>query len=224
MLCKGIVERGIKKIWASQASINIAEDDDALMWAARSGCRALYVGIESVDPENLRSVGKNVNLKTVSGNYKECVKQIHRRGIAVVGSFIIGMDRDTLSTAKATAALIREIDLDVFDLSYLTPYPGTRMFDRVVSERRLICDNFPDDWDFCDGANLMLRPKSMGLRETVHSFDYIVESNLGKWARMSRFWKTLASTQRLTAGLLAHNLNGDQWSALRPDQEALSNI
>ena len=61
-LCKGIVERNIRKIWVTQASINMADNPEMLYWAHKSGCRGVYVGVESVVPESLKEMRKGINL------------------------------------------------------------------------------------------------------------------------------------------------------------------
>ncbi len=84
-LFKGMVERGIKKDWYCQASLNVADNEEVLEWAAKSGCRMILIGIESEKEEQLQEANKKLNLKMGIDKYKEVFDRIHRYGISVLG-------------------------------------------------------------------------------------------------------------------------------------------
>lgn len=218
-LFKGILDRKIKKIWGAQASINVSDNEEVLKYAYRSGCRTLYIGIESVATDNLQQMNKGVNLKVGVDGFKERIKLIHKHGMAVVGAFIVGLDHDDLSVLKRTLNFINESRIDVFDLSFLTPYPGTKLFDRLEREGRLICSEFPDDWDYCGGDNIMIKPANMSIVELVHGFDYIVRRKLNRWQIIRQFFRTWADTRDFISALMAYNLNKGQRTALDPERE-----
>jgi radical SAM superfamily enzyme YgiQ (UPF0313 family) len=111
--------------------------------------------------------------------------------------------------------------LDVFQLSYLTPLPGTRLYDRIRREGRMLYDNFPADWDYCDTDNIMIRPKNMSIVALVHGFDYIARKRLRKPRIILQFMKTLFSTRDLISALLAYNMNTGGWVSLNPEKEIL---
>ena len=77
--------------WFSFASMDIARDDALLERAARSGCRQLFIGFESLIDENLALSGKQLNRPN---RYAEAIEKIHRQGIAIMASFIFGLDED----------------------------------------------------------------------------------------------------------------------------------
>ncbi len=218
-LFDGIITRKIKKFWGTQASFNIADDDEILAHAYKSGCRLIYIGMESIVAENLKQMQKGLNFKIGIDGYKDRIRRIHKHGIAVIGSFVLGHDYDNISVAKQTLDFMNETNLDVFQLSYLTPLPGTKLYDRIRHEGRMIYDNFPDDWDYCDTDNIMIRPKNMSIVELVHGFDYIAQHRLSKAKIVWQSLKTLFNTRNLISTLLAYNMNKGSWEALNPEKE-----
>lgn len=111
------------------------------------------VGFESISDANLASIGKRTNVEVS----KQAVRAFHRHGIAVHGMFVVGLDFDDASSAEATAAFARRLGIDTFQLMMLTPAPGTRLWDRLESEGRLI----DADWTLFDGHHAVLRPERM---------------------------------------------------------------
>src|SRR4030067_199401 len=95
----------LKKKGVPHTSLTIAEDPELLDLAARSGCIGLLIGFESISPEVLRSIGKQVNLRR---KYAEAVRRIHQRGIHIQGSFIFGFDGDTSDSIKATVQFVKD--------------------------------------------------------------------------------------------------------------------
>ncbi|MDH7557528.1 MAG: radical SAM protein [Candidatus Bathyarchaeota archaeon] len=94
-LFKGMIKRGIKKDWFCQASINFANNDEVLEYAAKSGCRMVFLGLEAEKTDALEEVNKRMNLKVGVDAYEETFRRINKHGIAVLGAFIYGMDGDT---------------------------------------------------------------------------------------------------------------------------------
>lgn len=150
-----------KKIWVSDAGIRIAKDDELLNLADKSGCKCLYVGFESLSPASLREVGKSQN---VSQQYKEAIDKIHQRGIMVSGGFIFGFDNDDESVFERTVEFAIQSKVDFADFNVLCPYPGTRLYDRILEEKRII----ETDWGKYCGYNVVFRPKLMSV-ETLQN-------------------------------------------------------
>src|SRR5690554_5689122 len=94
-LFKGMISRGIKKDWFCQASINFAEDEEVLEYAAKSGCKMVFIGLEAEEKEHLDSINKKMNIKVGTNKYKDVLDKINSYQIAVLGSFIYGLDNDT---------------------------------------------------------------------------------------------------------------------------------
>lgn len=220
-LFKGMIDRKIKKIWATQTSMNIADNEEVLRYAQKSGCRAFYIGIESLHVDNLRQMRKGVNLKIGPARFGEVIRRIHRHGIAVIGSFIVGHDHDDVSTFSRMVDFMDTCGPDVFQLSYLTPFPGTALFKRIARDGRNLYADFPNAWDYCDTDNIMIRPQNMSIVALAHGFDYVVRQRLNGKAIIRQFFKTLIDTRSLVAALLSYNLNKGSWESLNPEKEIL---
>jgi radical SAM superfamily enzyme YgiQ (UPF0313 family) len=149
-LFRGILKRGIKKIWLSQSSINFADDPELLKLAYQSGCRMIFLGIESENDDQLEEANKRLNLKQGVKSYKTVFKNIQRQGIGVIAGLIFGWDSDTPETIRQRARFALRCGADSFQTSVLTPLPGTKLFDKIKQENRLIYTNFPEDWSRYD--------------------------------------------------------------------------
>jgi radical SAM superfamily enzyme YgiQ (UPF0313 family) len=104
---------------------------------ARAGCRALFIGFESVEDEAVRSAGKRQNKPRKYGDVVRCLAD---HGIAVWGSFIFGLDDDSPDAFERTVdfCIAAKITMALFAL--LTPYPGTALYKRLKAEGRLTKD------------------------------------------------------------------------------------
>jgi radical SAM superfamily enzyme YgiQ (UPF0313 family) len=158
---RGMVERELDKWWFCQASLNFADDDEVLYWAGRAGCNMVFLGLEAEEVDALAEVNKRLNLQRGVESYEGAFRRIHRAGIAVLGAFIFGMDGDTPEKLRRRAAYMVQSRLDVMQKTFLTPLPGTRLFDRLRDEGRLLYTHFPQDWDRYDMGEAIHRPRSM---------------------------------------------------------------
>jgi len=149
----------LKIRWLSQCSVTIAHDDELLSLAAQSGCIDLFLGIESISTASLAEVGKKINKVE---EYEEVIRKIHDHGIAIHGFFIFGFDEDDAEVFDRTAdfAIKNKIETAQFDL--LTPYPGTKFYDKIMAEGRLLST----DWSRY-GYELLFEPKKISA-ETLH--------------------------------------------------------
>ncbi len=158
---RGMVERGMDKWWFCQASLNFADDEEVLHWAAKAGCKMVFLGLEAEEVDALKEANKQLNLKRGVENYQKVFQRIHRAGIAVLGAFIFGMDGDNPQKLWRRAKYIIHSSVDVMQTTYLTPLPGTRLFDRLRQEGRLLYTHFPGDWDHYDMTEVVHRPRGI---------------------------------------------------------------
>ena len=142
----------LRKRWVAQCSIAIADDPELLSLAARSGCIGLLIGFESISSEVLRSVGKGINLKV---RYDEAIRKIHARGIHIQASFIFGFDGDTRETIARTVQFVKTNRLTGVNYCHLTPFPGTRLFQDLAEEGRILTR----DWSRYDRQNIVFQPR-----------------------------------------------------------------
>jgi radical SAM superfamily enzyme YgiQ (UPF0313 family) len=124
------------KHWVGQCSLGAIRQVANVELMAKSGCRALFVGFESVDGPTLRAVGKPQNNPA---QYREVVEHLHEHGISVWGSFVFGFDTDDREVFDRTVEFGIEARLTLASFAMLTPYPGTRLYQRLKQEGRL-CD------------------------------------------------------------------------------------
>jgi radical SAM superfamily enzyme YgiQ (UPF0313 family) len=124
----------LKLRWVGQADLNVAKDPELLSLAARSGCQALFIGLESLSQENLRAAGKSPNIGTDMG---EAIRKIHRAGIEIIGSFVLGLDGDDRSVFARTAEFAERRTCPPRH-----SFPGTRSREQLEQEggssRRLV--------------------------------------------------------------------------------------
>jgi len=142
-----IAQANLRKEWIAQATINFADDEELLSLAAKAGCRGVFIGFESLTPEGLMEVGKKFNLLK-GRDFCAAVRRIRRHKILVVGSFIIGLDLDEPGIGKRIAKVSSQYGVDNLNTLFLTPLPGTRLWDQMVSEGRIGLDTFPEDWKY----------------------------------------------------------------------------
>jgi radical SAM superfamily enzyme YgiQ (UPF0313 family) len=205
-LFKGIVARGIKKEWICQASLNFADDEELLEQAARAGCRVVFIGVEAESVDALAEVNKRTNLRLGVGAYEEAFRRIRRHGMAVLGAFIYGMDSDTPEALRRRTEYIANSAVDIIQITYLTALPGTRLFDRLLKEARLLYTNFPADWERYHMVEATHRPLSMEPHEIL---DVLREGNHLLYSRRSilrRFLRTWRATGSLTTAMWALRL------------------
>jgi radical SAM superfamily enzyme YgiQ (UPF0313 family) len=160
-LFRGMVERGLNKRWFCQASLNFADDEEVLHWAAWAGCAMVFLGLEAEEADALAEVNKRLNLRRGVKSYERAFRRIHRAGIAVLGAFIFGMDSDTPEKLHRRTDYMIHGGTDVMQTTYLTPLPGTRLFDHLQAEGRLLYTDFPQDWERYDMTEVVHRPGRM---------------------------------------------------------------
>jgi len=206
-LFKGMAERKLDKWWFCQASINFADDEEALFWARKAGCQMVFLGLESEEAETLEEIHKRLNLQRGVDAYTAAFARIHRAGIAVLGAFIFGMDGDTpRKLAHRTKYMIRN-PVDVMQTTFLTPLPGTALFERFRAEGRLLYTDFPQDWDHYDMTEVIHRPQGMDVDELAR---FMLSENRKMYAWPVLFRKavgTLFMTRNPIAAMFAWNSN-----------------
>jgi radical SAM superfamily enzyme YgiQ (UPF0313 family) len=146
-LFRAIAQTNLQKEWIAQATINFADDEELLTLAAKAGCRGVFIGFESPSPEGLGEIGKKFNLLK-GRDFRASVRRIQRHNILVAGSFIIGLDIDEPGIGKRIAEGASQYGVDNLNVLFLTPLPGTRLWDQMKSEGRIALDAFPEDWKY----------------------------------------------------------------------------
>lgn len=152
----------LKIRWGCQISIDVAKDDHLLDKMAESGCIVALIGFESLNEKNLRQMGKRWN--NVAGAYLDVVKRFHDRGIAIYGTFVFGYDFDTAETVKEVVDFAMEARLEIANFNPLTPTPGSKLYERMQREGRLLSQEWWLDLNYRYGEPIFT-PASMPPQE-----------------------------------------------------------
>jgi radical SAM superfamily enzyme YgiQ (UPF0313 family) len=204
---RGMVERGLDKWWFCQASLNFADDAEVLRWAGRAGCKMVFLGLEAEEMDALAEVNKRLNLRRGVESYEEAFRRIHRAGIAVLGAFIFGMDGDTPENLRRRAEYMVRSGVDVMQKTFLTPLPGTRLFDQLRDEDRLLYTDFPKDWERYDMGEAVHRPRGM-TPETLAQVMGESSRHMYAWPVLARkTLRTLWETRNPMAAMFAWQSN-----------------
>ena len=150
--------RPLRLRWFGLATTLLVENAPLLELCARSGCRGLLIGFESITREGLREVHKGF---FDPGSYAGVIDTLHRHGIAVQGTFVFGLDHDTPETLRETARFAVEARIDLPRFAILTPFPGTPLFERLQSEGRILTRN----WELYDGQHVVFQPARCSVEE-----------------------------------------------------------
>ncbi len=205
-LLRQIIERGKRRLWFSQTTINMGDDAEGLRLAYKAGCRGMLVGFETLNADSLKDYHKGINRKNLA-RYKELVAGFHKAGISVFGAFIIGADQDTEDTVADTALGAVQLGIDTIQITNLTPLPGTKMYERFMQEGRIFATNYPQDWERYTFVETVYHPKQMSaqrLDEMIYELRHTAATVPWVWRRTLR---TLLRTRSLTSALFIHGMN-----------------
>jgi len=185
--------RGLGKRWLSQASLTMLQDQELISLAARSGCRGLFVGFESLSSDTLKKHGKSFN---VTATYGDAIKRLHDNGIGVIGAFIFGFDEDDTSVFERTLRFVEKNRIDVIQSSILTPLPGTGVYRKLEAEGRIV----DRDWSHYTGGYAVFRPALMSVDQLQDGYDWLLKQTYSLRSIGRRLW--MAGSRLLTFGAI----------------------
>jgi radical SAM superfamily enzyme YgiQ (UPF0313 family) len=202
-LCRELIPLRVN--WVGQASIHIAHDGELLGLMARSGCRGVLIGMESLDPANLRDMGKEWNL--AGGGYVESLRRFRDHGLAVYGTFVFGYDHDDRAVIRRSVEFAREQKLFLAAFNHLVPFPGTPLYQRLRREGRLLKPKWWLDPDTRVG-DVVFRPKRLEPGELEAACLEARRRFYGFGSIFERMWDTKANlrTPLMLAVYLGLNL------------------
>ena len=176
----------LRKKWATQASVDIADDPELLGWMQRSGCVGVFIGLESFSDNALCSQNKTIKSPQL---YKDAVRTIHRHGIAVEAGVIFGFDTDAPTVFESTLSMLAEIGADAMQASILTPLPGTRLFTQM--RPRIVDFN----WEHYDYKWAVFEPAQMSRADLMGGLEWINKRFYSPWRILRRLgrWLTMPS-------------------------------
>jgi radical SAM superfamily enzyme YgiQ (UPF0313 family) len=116
-------------------SINAAHDEEFLSLLAKSGCKGVLIGFESLDEDNLRSMRKSFN--TMKGGYEHALAKLRKYHIRIYATFVFGYENDTVDSFARAVDFAIEQRFYIAAFNHLTPFPGTPLYDKLKQENRL---------------------------------------------------------------------------------------
>ncbi len=195
------VLRGSGIVWQAAASLDVARDPRYLEEAYAAGCRSLFLGFESLSPENMRRHHKPAN---VAADYAEVCRRFHDAGIMINGSFVFGFDCDESDVFDRTVAFAVEHKILTASFHILTPLPGTPTFARFEAEGRLL----HRDWSRYDTYHAVFRPRRMAPEQLEE----------GYWRARRRFasWSSIVQRSWGVPGALKRIAYNVAWMKIDP--------
>ena len=203
-LFRALAEADLRKEWIAQVTINFADDEELLTLARRAGCRGVFIGFESPTPEGLREIGKKFNLRG-DRDFRASVRRIQRHKILVVGSFVLGLDIDGPGIGRLVAEAAGRYGVDNLNALFLTPLPGTRLWDQMEAEDRILLNHFPEDWSHYTLGFPVARYARLSTDQIVDEMDACARSFYA-WPRIAR------------------RVGGDLWHRRQPLRSLVSNL
>jgi radical SAM superfamily enzyme YgiQ (UPF0313 family) len=154
------------KWWSSQASIYAAKDDEFLELAARSGCKQLFIGFESVSQASVNEVSKPFNRVD---EYARAIERIHEHGMSVQAGIVFGFDHDTEGVFEKTVDFLEAAGVQNATFNILTPFPGTSLYKRLDAEGRILTR----DWSKYNGrTHVVFQPRQMSPETLLAGYRY----------------------------------------------------
>lgn len=181
--------------WNAAVSANIGQMPDLLDAMRDSGCRGLFIGLESINDDSLGAVHKVQNRV---GQYERLVEAVHSRGIMINASFVFGLDGDTPAVFRSTLEWIVAHGIETMTAHILTPYPGTELHRRMLREGRITSD----DLSQYNTAHVVFRPCGMTPQELYDGYLWIYRKLYG-WKNILR---RMPRQRRLVAAYLMFNI------------------
>ncbi|MCJ8331892.1 MAG: radical SAM protein [Lentisphaeria bacterium] len=135
-------------------------DDKLAELMARSGCKGLLIGFESISKSVLKESAKVFNQPD---NYRDLIVRLQKQGIMINGTFVFGNDEDRLENFDMIKDFVLDTGIELPRFSILTPFPGTPLFTRLKEEGRIL----NEDWSLYDGQHVVFQPRHMSPDELV---------------------------------------------------------
>jgi radical SAM superfamily enzyme YgiQ (UPF0313 family) len=168
--------RGMNRLWQAAGTVQSILTPGLIQKAAKAGLRSLFVGFETLNPNNLREQRKNQNL---NHDYGEAIRRLHDHGVMVNASFVFGMDEDDESVFDRTVEWAVRQGIETATFHILTPYPDTPLHDRLEHSNRIITKN----WDLYDTRHAVFAPTHMSI-QTLEEGYWRAYRNFYSWANI----------------------------------------
>jgi radical SAM superfamily enzyme YgiQ (UPF0313 family) len=170
--------KGMRRLFQGAATVDSILRGDLIERAAEAGLRSIFVGFETLTPENLRQSNKRQNL---GRDYNAVADRLHALGIMINGSFVFGMDDDGEDVFRRTVDWAIEHGITTATFHIQTPYPGTKLHARMVREGRMLTQ----DWNLYDTRHVVYRPARLKPETLKEGYDWAYRE-FYRWGSITR--------------------------------------
>lgn len=157
--------KGMNRVFQSAATVQSILEGDLIEKAVEAGLRSVFIGFETFSPENLKASNKCQNLQR---DYSEAVRRLHQLGVMINGSFVFGLDNDDSDVFRRAVDWGIENAITTATYHILTPYPGTRQFQRMESEGRILTY----DWSKYDTRTVVYQTRGLTAEQLKEGYDW----------------------------------------------------
>jgi radical SAM superfamily enzyme YgiQ (UPF0313 family) len=181
-LCRELIPLGLN--WFTETDITVADDPELLSLMRQARCRQVLIGLESPDRDALQGIELRSDFKSrrANGNL-DAVRRIQDHGITVNGCFVLGLDRHTPRIFESVLEFTERVPFYDVQITVLTAFPGTPLYDRLLQERRIIK---PGRWDLCTLFDVNFVPKNMTVDELRDGMYWLTERLYSEEALLRR--------------------------------------
>ena len=170
-LCRELAPLHVR--WFTETDISVADDPELLDLMRLAGCRQVLIGLESPAGGPLQGIEAKSNFKARSaGGYLAALRRIQAHGITVNGCFILGLDGHTPKIFDDVLTFARQVPLYDVQITVLTAFPGTPLYDRLLREGRIL---EPARWDLCTLFDVNYEPRGMSVRDLREGIYWLTE-------------------------------------------------
>ena len=176
--------------WFTETDISLANDAELLDLLAESGCRQILVGLESPAGEDLDGIDPHNWKRKYSSRYLEAIDKIQSRGVTVNGCFVLGLDNHTPEIFAQVKEFVDRSRLLEVQVTVMTPFPGTPLYDRLAREGRLLQPRY---WDRCTLFDVNYRPRGMTVEQLEEGMCWLFREiyNEREYTRRKRHYMEL---------------------------------
>jgi radical SAM superfamily enzyme YgiQ (UPF0313 family) len=185
----------MKLVWHAAVSANIGRHPELLDAMAGAGCKSLFIGFESINHHSIQSVNK---VQNDCNQYDNIIRMLHERGIMVNASMAFGLDCDTPQTFPDTLDWLVHNRVETVTAHILTPYPGTKLYERFQAENRII----DTDWSHYNTAHVVYRPRNMTPEQLYNGYRLLYS----RFYYLANILRRLPRNPRLKVPYLLFNL------------------
>lgn len=170
-LCRELAPLHLR--WFTETDISVADDPELLDLMRLAGCRQVLIGLESPAGGPLQGIEAKSNFKARSADgYLAALRRIQAHGITVNGCFILGLDGHTPKIFDDVLTFARQVPLYDVQITVLTAFPGTPLYDRLLREGRIL---EPARWDLCTLFDVNYEPRGMSVRDLREGIYWLTE-------------------------------------------------